>query len=93
MPVTAPTLAQSQGHCVPCSRPVPIPYPKAIKVGGGTRDRFLEAWSHMGLGPTGVLEEVTPPLSACELCRMGVLEAAEWSADVCSLPSFTLGAG
>lgn len=31
----------------------------------------------MGLGPMGVLEEVTPVLSACVLCKMGVLEAAE----------------
>lgn len=62
-------------------------------MGGQETDSFLEVWSHMGLGPTGVLEEVTPPLSACELCRMGVLEAAEWSADACSLPSFTPGAG
>lgn len=47
----------------------------------------------MGSGPTGVLEEATPTLSACVFCKMGVLEAAEWSANACSLPSFTLGAG
>lgn len=40
-----------------------------------------------------ILEAVRSTFSACVLCPVGVLGAAEQSANVYSLPSFTLGAG
>lgn len=58
---------------------IPFPQPKAIKGSGGqeTARVSVRSLELMGLGPMGVLEEVTPVLSACVLCKMGVLEAAE----------------
>ena len=70
-----------------------IPYSKAVKASRGTRDRFsLRGLEPHGPGPLRIPQEVTPALSACEGCRMGVAEAAEGSG-MYSLASFTLGTG